>query len=201
MLFRSQELKPEGPNWFTQAQSLLAHAIAAGHLHDAQRGKAAAEALEASVAPYPKLKVGSPSATLPDQIRAWALFSQSDLSGAIALLRPVADRQDKIGKGEVELPAREMLAEMLLLSGKFGDALSEYQVSLISDPNRFNALLGAGEAAEGLGENNVAAGYYRILLANCVGANGNALMVLRHPQMVVNEVARPATEIGSSPSN
>jgi tetratricopeptide (TPR) repeat protein len=195
------DLKPEGPNWFTQAQALLAHVITAGHLHDAQRGKAAAEALEASVAPYPKLRAGSSSAALPDEIRAWALFSQGDLSGAIALLRPVADRQDKIGKGEVELPAREMLAEMLLLSGKFAEALSEYQASLISDPNRFNALLGVGEAAEGLGENNVAAGYYRILLANCVGANGNALTVLRHPQMVANEMARPPSENVSSPPN
>jgi len=197
----AQELKPEGPNWFTQAQALLAHAIAAGHSHDAQSGKVAAEALEASVAPYPKLKAGSSSAALPDEIRAWALFSQGDLSGAIALLRPVADRQDKIGKGEVELPAREMLAEMLLLSGQFAEALSEYQASLISDPNRFNALLGAGEAAEGLGENNVATGYYRILLANCVGANGNALILLRHPQMVVNEVARPPSENVNSPAN
>jgi tetratricopeptide (TPR) repeat protein len=197
----AQELKPEGPNWFTRAQALLAHAIAAGHSHDAEGGKAAAEALEASVAPYPKLKAGSPSATLPDEIRAWALFSQGELSGAIALLRPVADRQDKIGKGEVELPAREMLAEMLLLSGKFADALSEYQASLISDPNRFNALLGAGEAAEGLGENNVAAGYYRVLLANCTGANGNALIVLRHPQMVANEMALPSSGNASATSN
>jgi hypothetical protein len=71
---------------------------------------------------------------------------------------------------------------MLLLSGKFAEALSEYQASLISDPNRFNALLGAGEAAEGLGEHNVAAGYYRTLLANCVGANGYASAALRHPR-------------------
>jgi tetratricopeptide (TPR) repeat protein len=130
----------------------------------------------------PKLQAGSARATLPDEIRAWARFSQGDLSGAIALLRPVAARQDKIGKGEVELSAREMLAEMLLLSGKFAEALSEYQASLISDPNRFNALLGAGEAAEGLGEHNVAAGYYRTLLANCVGANGYASAALRHPR-------------------
>jgi tetratricopeptide (TPR) repeat protein len=197
----AQELKPEGPNWFTQAQALLAHAIAAGHSHDAQSGKAAAEALEASVAPYPKLKAGSSSAALPDEIRAWAFFSQGDLSGAIALLRPVADRQDKIGKGEVELPAREMLAEMLLLRGKFAEALSEYQASLSSDPNRFNGLLGAGKAAEGLGENNVAAGYYRVLLTNCTGANGHALTVLRHPQTIVNEMERPAAEIGSSSTN
>jgi tetratricopeptide (TPR) repeat protein len=197
----AQDLKPEGPNWFTRAQALLAHAIAAGHSHDAEGGKAAAEALEASVAPYPKLKAGSPSATLPDEIRAWALFSQGNLSDAIALLRHVADRQDKIGKGEVELPAREMLAEILLLSGKFAEALSEYQASLISDPNRFNGLLGAGEAAEGLGEKGVAAGYYRILLANCVGANANALIVLRHAQMVVNEMARPPSENVNSPAN
>ena len=32
-------LKPQGPNWFTQAQALLAHAVAAGHLHNPQAGK------------------------------------------------------------------------------------------------------------------------------------------------------------------
>jgi len=197
----AQELKRQGPNWFTQAQSLLAHAVAAGHLRDAEGGKAVAKALEESVAAYAKLKAGSSSATLPDEIRAWALFSQGNLSDAIALLRPVADRQDKIGKGEVELPAREMLAEMFLLSGKLGEALSEYQASLLSDPNRFNALLGAGQAAEGLGENYVAAGYYRILLANCVGANGRALVALSHSRTVVDGMATASGNASATPNH
>ena len=186
---KAAQLKLEGPNWFTQAQALLAHAVAAGHLHDAKGGKAAAEALEASVAPYPKLQPGSTYATLPDEIRAWGRFAQDDLKGALALLQPVADRQDKLGEGGIEVPAREMLADMLLLNGQFANALYEYQGVLASDPNRFNALMGAGRAAEALSERDVAANYYGTLLANCIGANGKALEVLRHPRMVVDEVA------------
>jgi tetratricopeptide (TPR) repeat protein len=178
-------LKLMVPNWFTQAQALLAHAVAAGHLHDAQGGKAAADALETSVAPYPMLRAGASNATLPDEIRAWARFAQGDLSGAATLLQPVADRQDKLGEGGIEVPAREMLADMLLLDGQFAEALHEYQGVLASDPNRFNALLAAGRAAEELGERDVAANYYRTLLANCTGANGKALEELRHPRTVV----------------
>lgn len=81
-----------------------------------------------------------------------------------------------------------MLAEMFLLSGDFSQALHEYQVSLTSDPNRFNALLGAGQAAEGLGNRDVAAGYYRTLLANCTNADGKALAALTHPRAVVQEM-------------
>jgi tetratricopeptide (TPR) repeat protein len=185
------KLKLEGPNWFTQAQSLLAHAVAAGHLHDAEGGKAAGEALELSIAPYDKLKAGAPNAGLPDEIRAWARFAQGDLPGAVRLLQPVADRQDKLGEGGIEVPAREMLADMLLLNGRFAEALHEYQRVLASDPNRFNALLAAGRAAEELEERDVAANYYRTLLANCAAADGNALVALRHPRKVVNEMPIP----------
>ena len=189
-------LKLEGPNWFTQAQALLAHAVAAGHLHDAESGKAAAEALEASVAPYDKLKAGAPNAGLPDEIRAWGRFAQGDLKGAVTLLQPVADRQDKLGEGGIEVPAREMLADMLFLEGQFAEALHEYQGVLMSDPNRFNALIGAGRAAEELGERDVAANYYRTLLANCGGANGKALEALRHARAVVNEGAATSGNAG-----
>jgi hypothetical protein len=195
-------LKLEGPNWFTQAQALLAHAVAAGHMRDAQSGKAAADALEASVAPYPKLQAGSSNATLPDEIRAWARFAEGDLKGAVTLLKPVADRQDKLGEGGIEVPAREMLADMLLLNGHFAESLHEYQGVLASDPNRFNALLAAGRAAEELGERDVAANYYRTLLAGCSGANGKALEALRRARMVVDEMAvRPDSGSASATPN
>jgi len=179
-------LKPiEGADWVSQSQTLLAHAVAAAHLHDAQGAKAAAQSIESLTEANPRMRVGAPRAAVPDEIRAWAHFSQGDLQGAIGLLRSVADRQGKIGKGEVELPAREMLAEMFFLSSDFSQALHEYQVSLTSDPNRFNALLGAGQAAEGLGDRDVAAGYYQTLLANCTNADGKALAALSHPRAVV----------------
>jgi len=94
-------------------------------------------------------------------------------------LQPLAERQAKVGKGEVEIPAGEMLAEMLLLSGQPADALRQYQQSLSSDPNRFNALLGAIQAAEQLGRNQLTEQYYRTLLANCRQADGSAVMELK----------------------
>jgi tetratricopeptide (TPR) repeat protein len=168
-----------------QSQTLLAHAVAAAHLHDAQGAQAAAQSIESLTEANPRMRVGAPRASVPDEIRAWARFSQGDQQGAISLLRSVADRQRQIGKGEVELPAREMLAEMFLLSRKNGEALHEYQLSLVSDPNRFNALLGAGKAAEQLGRHKLAVEYYRTLLANCAGATGAALKDLEHAHAVL----------------
>jgi len=89
-------------------------------------------------------------------------------------LRTTADLQSKVGKGEVELPAREMLAEILLLDGRAADALKEYELSLASDPNRFNALLGAARAAEKLGRKAVATKYYKQLPVSSPHASGAA---------------------------
>jgi len=182
-------LKPiEGGDWVSQSQTLLAHAVGAVHLHDAQGAKAAAQSIESLAEANPRMRTGAPRASAPDEIRAWARFSQDDLQGAIRLLRSVADRQEKVGKGEVELPAREMLAEMFFLSGDFSQALHEYQGSLTSDPNRFNALLGAGQAAEGLGNRDLAASYYQTLLRNCTKADGKAAAALSHPRAVIQEM-------------
>ena len=158
----------------------LAHAIAAGHLHDSDAGRAAAESLEQVIRETPDLRRGSRDASLASEVRAWARYAQGDLQGAIALLRPVADRQEQVGKGEVELPAREMLADILFLRGRFSDALVEYQRSLKSDPNRFNGLLGAAKSAEHIGNEMLAAALYRQLLSNCPLVDGAAAVDLEH---------------------
>jgi tetratricopeptide (TPR) repeat protein len=183
----AMNLKPtDMASWFAQGQTLLANAVAAGHLHDAEAAAAIARHIDLLTAGKPYLQAGSARATLPDEIRAWTHFAEGDLRGALSLLRPIADRQAKIGKGEVELPAREMLADMLLLSGRFAEALTEYQRSLASDPNRFNALLGAGQAAEHLHKRRLALRYYRALLANCTCASREAVAELAHARSFVN---------------
>jgi len=176
----------ERAQWYVQQPVLLAHAIAAAHVRDIQAAMNAASAIDALLPKdVPELKPGGSGATVPDEIHAWSSFAQGDVEGALARLRPVADRQDKIGKGEVDLPAREMLAEMELMAGRADDALKDYQASLASDPNRFNGLLGAAQAAEKLGRTSIAAGYYRTLIQNCGSANGAALAVLAHAREVV----------------
>jgi tetratricopeptide (TPR) repeat protein len=158
----------------------LAHAIAAGHLHDSEAGRAAARSLVAVIRATPALRRSAPDASLPSEVRAWTRYARGDLQGAVALLRPVADRQEILGKDEVELPAREMLAEILFLNGRYSDALVEYQRSLKSDPNRFNGLLGAAESAEHVGNAKLAADLYRQLLSNCPTADGAAAVELQH---------------------
>jgi hypothetical protein len=186
--------------------ALLARAVAAGHLRDRALAKATLQAAEVfmkrQIKGRPLPRSGTAEAGFLDEIHAWTEFANRNLQGALLLLRPIADRQDKVGKGEVDLPVREMLAEMLLIDGKAKEALKEYQASLKSDPNRFTGLLGAGRAAEALGEREVAANYYRTLLANCTGANGSALVALRHSQTVVDEMAiRPTAGNASATAN
>ena len=173
------QLQPiAGADLSSQELTLLAHAMAAGHQHDVEAATRAEQSIEA-FAPQ-----GSASV---DEIHAWARFARDDVQGAVALLRPIAQRQDRIGKSEVELPAREMLAEMLLLGGNPREALHEYQLSLVSDPNRFNALLGAGRAAEQTGRRSLAIRFYRTLLSNCASANGSALTALSHARSIARQ--------------
>lgn len=166
-----------GVHWFGEALTLLAHAVAAGHQRDANAGKAAVSRFDELMvkASSPTLPPGSSSANVRDEIYAWAAYVQGDTERAIQLLRSTADIQSKVGKGEVELPAREMLAEILLLDGRAPDALQEYEQSLRSDPNRFNALLGAARAAEKLGRTDVVTKYYKQLAASAPGFPAGAI--------------------------
>lgn len=168
----------------SQALTLLAQVTAAAHLHDAGAADTALHALEALASKDPPPPAGAPREALPAEIRAWAALAHGDLPRATDLLRPVVARQTRVGKGEVELPAGEMLADMLLLGGRPQEALEAYRKSLRSDPSRLNALLGAGAAAEQAGAGSLAAGYYRAALANCPEASGPARELLAHARAI-----------------
>jgi tetratricopeptide (TPR) repeat protein len=143
-----------------------AQAVGAGHLKDPQ---AAAQAQACVRKTYTIAELASAEAHYSSrwaEVKAWTLFAAGNTDGAVNLLKPVADLQDKIGKGEVELPAREMIGDMLRLAGRPSEALSEYRISLQTDPGRLNTLVHAGEMAEQLGLRQEATGYYRLLLHN-----------------------------------
>jgi tetratricopeptide (TPR) repeat protein len=79
-------------------------------------------------------------------------------------MRAGADLQDKVGQGEVDIPAREMLADMLLEYRRPQEALTEYERALAQSPNRFNGLYNAGMAAEAAGDKPKAMKFYAALL-------------------------------------
>jgi tetratricopeptide (TPR) repeat protein len=147
-------------------------AIAAGHLHDAA---AAQDALKHYDDLLEATRKG-PRAYLADGLKdehqvvqAWAAYAAGNSDEAVRGLRAVADDEDKVGKGETELPAREMLADMLLDLQRPQEALTEYEISLRTDPNRFNGLYGAAQAAAQVHQTEKASAYYSQLLKNCEG--------------------------------
>lgn len=101
------------------------------------------------------------------EVEAWLAFAEKKNDEALTQMRTVAETQDKVGKAEVDIPAREMLADMLLESKQPEAALVEYEKAMKSDPNRFNELAGAARAAELAHQQKKADAYYAQLLKNC----------------------------------
>jgi hypothetical protein len=105
------------------------------------------------------------------QATAWLRFAEGKYEEAVAILRPVADREDSLGEEPQGIPTREMIADMLLESRRPEAALAEYQTDLKLNPNRFNALYGAARAAQQAGQQDEAASYFAQLVRVCLGSN------------------------------
>src|SRR5260370_39128395 len=100
-----------------QAETFWAHAVAAGHLRDAAAAQESLTHYEERVEAFKRSPKGYLAEGLKDEhdeVKAWAAYARGNTDEALRLLHAAADDQDKIGKGESELPAREMIADMLL---------------------------------------------------------------------------------------
>jgi len=118
------------------------------------------------------------------EVQAWLAFSEKNNDEALRQMRQVADTQDEMGKAEVDVPAREMLAEMLLELKQPEKALAEYEKSMQIDPNRFNGLAGAARAADLAHQTVKANSYYAQLLKNCDNGKHSDRPELRSAKIV-----------------
>jgi Tetratricopeptide repeat len=108
---------------------------------------------------------------------AWIQLEEKKLTEALQLMNMAADMEDKTEKspvtpGEV-IPAKELLADMLLQLNKPAEALVAYEADLKKHPNRFNGLYGAALVCEKINNIEKAGYYYKQLLfiANSPNAN------------------------------
>ncbi len=108
---------------------------------------------------------------------AWVAHAEGNKEEALRLMQSAADLEDTTEKHPVTpgpiVPAREMLGDLLLELGKPDQALKEFEVSLITSPNRFGSLLGAARAANLMKNAEKARSYYSKLEAICNHADGN----------------------------
>jgi tetratricopeptide (TPR) repeat protein len=101
------------------------------------------------------------------EVEAWISFARGDPEKAVKRMRAAADKQEKEDSGDFTVPAREMLADMLMELHQPAQALPEYESVLKVAPNRFNDLYGAASAAQMAGDSGKATSYYSKLRENC----------------------------------
>jgi tetratricopeptide (TPR) repeat protein len=153
----------------TQTMTYWARTVAAGHLRQPQQARANLAEYDSLVE---KIRQGrhayiadsTGTRIVRGEMLAWIAFAEGNAADARRYMRESADLQDKVGQGEVDIPAREMLADILFELGRPQDALIEYQKALTLSPNRFNGLFNAGKAAEAAGDAPQAQRYYDTLL-------------------------------------
>jgi tetratricopeptide (TPR) repeat protein len=130
------------------------------------------------------------------EVAAWIAEKGGKSSDAIATMKSAAELEESMDKSAVTpgavTPAREMLAELLLLERQPQDALAEYETVLKVAPNRFNALFGAASAADAAGNSTVADRYFRKLSEISVGEERPEL-VTAHKRIAVTAQKNSAT--------
>ncbi len=184
-----QPVKSAPPD--TQLLTYWARTIADGHLHDATRARAdlaAYDALMEQVKQGPRAYLaGATGARIRRaEMLGWVAFADGHTTEAAQHLRDAADLQDEVGQGEVDIPAREMLADVLLELNRPAEALAEYRVALKFSPNRFNGLYNAGRAAEAAGDSAQASAYYATLLKSTHDGADSARAELDHAKTFVS---------------
>jgi len=108
---------------------------------------------------------------------AWMRYKEGKIDEALQIMRSAADLEDKSEKHPVTpgaiIPARELLADMLLQMDKADEALTAYEDDLKKNPKRFNGLYGAAVAAEKSNKLGKAKDYFIQLceIANSPNAN------------------------------
>ena len=132
----------------------------------------------------------------------WLTFATGDRSGGLEVMQRAAELEASTEKhpvtpGEV-LPARELLADMLLDMGRDQDALAAYQAALARSPNRLNSLFGAGRAAERANDKAHATRFYEALLEQTADAD-TPLKRIEHARQYLETNKTAVVKTSSSP--
>ncbi len=184
------------------AMTWWARAIADGHLHHAEQAQADLAQYDALMAEVKKGRhayyADSTGAQIErNEVAAWASYAAGHQDEALKHMSDAADLQDKVGQGEVDIPAREMLADMLLELHLPQLALPQYRAALALSPNRFNGLYNAGIAAEEAGNKPEAANYFAALLKTTGDGAQSSRPELAHAKSFLTSDRLATNQVGA----
>lgn len=166
----------DSPNWakfpFGRAGLEFAMGVGAaktGKVDDAKKALAALEASATATSNPAHAYFANQVKMQAQTVQGLVQIAEGKKDDGIKTLQAAADADDTLGKHPVSpgsvIPARELLADALLEMNKPADALAQYEKVLELNPKRFNALHGAGKAAEMAGKADVAKKHYEALVA------------------------------------
>lgn len=167
-----------------------AKAVGAAHLHQTEEVRKEVAAIEKIHEKFVSEKKNDfAEGTEQDlkQAKAWLAFSDGKVDDAIAILRPMAEKEEALGDEPQGIPVREMMADMLLEAKRPQEALAEYKTDLKFSPNRFDGLAGAAQAAEQAGKQSDAQEYYALLLKTCKGGSSTRPELSRARELVAKK--------------
>ena len=178
----------EGFSWnkfaYAEANIYFARSLGASRSGDTAAASSALErltAMQKSLADAKEVYWATQVEIQRGAAAAWLAYAQGKHDEAVTLMRAAAELEDTTDKHPVTpgpvVPARELLAELLLEMKRPADALKEFEADLVVSPNRFNALYGAAKAAELSGDQNKASMFYAKLTA--LGERGDG----RRPEL------------------
>ncbi|MHA1543769.1 MAG: tetratricopeptide repeat protein, partial [Alphaproteobacteria bacterium] len=123
-------------------------------------------------------------------VEGWVAYKAGNLEEGLALMHEANEIEMASYKGPLYpnevLHASELLGDMLLEMGSYGEAMEAYEISLARSPNRLNSLYGMARAAELSGNMDVAATYYQAVVDLTAGATAD-LARIAHAQAFVTE--------------
>jgi tetratricopeptide (TPR) repeat protein len=130
-----------------------------------------------------------------DAAEAWLRLASGDTTGALALARAAADSEEVTDKHPVTpaelLPAQELAGDMLLLTGRYGEARAAYKATLARERNRARSIFGMARAAELAGDREAAAADYRKFLQLMAKADGDRRELATAKAFVMPHDSRP----------
>ena len=144
-----------------------------GHASEARKDIAELEAIRQEMVKKKKPTYAEFVEAAQREAAAWVAHAEGKDDEAVKTLRSIAEGEESTGDEPEGIPAREMLADLLLETSHPEQALTEYETDLKFNPNRFNGLYGAATAAEKAGKTEQATTYYAQLIKICAGSNSD----------------------------
>ena len=146
-------LEPKSTDFpYAEAMTWFARAVGASRTGDMNRAKAAVDSLgsiQQRLSARGETYWAEQVAIQQLGAKAWVNFAEHRTVDALALVREAVTREDATEKSAVTpgplSPAREQLADMLMLVHKPREARAEYRAVLLKEPNRRHSVTGSGK--------------------------------------------------------